>query len=100
MELVKRSPNLNGPLPLALFDASHGQTNWAQTGFPSREMHTNFAGLTEILCRRGFHCGSTGPESLPAQLATSRLLIIPPPTGRYDSRKERWRPEQIGRAHV
>lgn len=94
MELVKRAHNLNGMLPTAVFDASHGQANWAQTGFPSREMHTNFAGLTEILCRRGFHCRSTGSESLRAHLATSRLLIIPPPTGRYDSRKERWRAER------
>jgi hypothetical protein len=94
MELLKRLPNLHGAPPSVLFDASHGQTNWAQTGFPSRELHTNFAGLTEILCRRGCHCHSTGPESLLAQLATSRLLIIPPPTGRYDSRKERWRPER------
>jgi hypothetical protein len=94
MELVKRSPNFNGPPPLAVFDASHGQANWAQTGFPSREMHTNFAGLTEVLCRRGFQCRSTGSEPLQEQLATNRLLIIPPPTGRYDARKECWRPER------
>jgi hypothetical protein len=37
-----------------LFDASHGQTHWAQTGFTTRELHTNFAGLTEMLCRLGF----------------------------------------------
>jgi len=94
MELVKRSQNLNGTPPLARFDASHGQSNWAQTGFPSREMHTNFAGLTEILCRRGCHCRSTGGESLLAHLESSHLLIIPPPTGRYDARKERWRRER------
>jgi hypothetical protein len=94
MELVKRLYHLNGPPPIALFDASHGQTHWAQTGFPSRELHTNFAGLTEILCRRGFQCCRTGTESLPAQLATCRLLIIPPPTGHYDARKERWRRER------
>ena len=34
MELVNKPLNLNGPLPRALFDASHGQTNWAQTGCP------------------------------------------------------------------
>ncbi len=94
MELVKRAHNLNSTPPTAVFDASHGQANWAQTGFPSREMHTNFAGLTEILCRRGFHCRSTGSESLTAHLETTRLLIIPPPTGHYDSRKERWRAER------
>ena len=94
MELVKRTPDLNGPPPIAVFDASHGQANWAQTGFPSREMHTNFAGLTEVLCRRGFQCRSTGSAPLQEQLAIHRLLIIPPPTGRYDARQERWRPER------
>ena len=94
MELVKEPLNRNGPLPRALFDASHGQTNWAQTGFPSRELHTNFAGLTELLCRRGWHCCSTGQDSFQSYLATSQLLILPPPTGRYDARKECWRRER------
>ena len=77
--------------PIALFDASHGQPNWAQTGFPSREMHTNFAGLTEILCRLGFRCCSTNGRPLTPLLAQARLLVIPPPTGSYDECKERWR---------
>ena len=94
MELVKEPLHRNGPLPRALFDASHGQTNWAQTGFPSRELHTNFAGLTELLCRRGWHCRSTGQDSFQSDLATSQLLILPPPTGRYDARKECWRRER------
>ena len=94
MELVKRAPTLNGKPPLALFDASHGQANWAQTGFPSRELHSNFAGLTEILCRLGFHCRSTVGTSLTAYLKSSRLLIIPPPVGRYAARRERWRCER------
>ena len=45
--------------PTAVFDARHGQRHWAQTGFASREMHTNFAGVMESLgawildgCRR------------------------------------------------
>jgi hypothetical protein len=49
------------PVPhsaLAVFDASHGQPNWAQTGFTSREMHTNFAGLMELLCRFGLLPGA------------------------------------------
>jgi hypothetical protein len=94
MELMKRAPNLNGTPPIAVFDASHGQANWAQTGFSSRELHTNFAGLTEMLCRLGFHCRSTGSDSLTTHLEACRLLIIPPPTGRYDSRRERWRLER------
>ena len=97
MELVKRIPPLNGTPPSAVFDASHGQGNWAQTGFPSREMHTNFAGLTEILCRRGFQCRSTGRESLLGHLPSSQLLVLPPPTGSYDSRKERWREQRSAR---
>ena len=59
MHLIKGTHPHNGNDPVALFDANHGQPNWAHTGFPSREMHSNFAGLTEILCRLGFHCRST-----------------------------------------
>ncbi len=51
--------------PLALFDDTHGQLNWSQTGFPSRERHTNFAGLAGMLRRRGLDCGSVGPRLLP-----------------------------------
>lgn len=91
MELTSGMKRFNGTPPVALFDASHGQPNWAQTGFPSREMHTNFAGLTEILCRLGFECRSTNGGPLEPQLANAQLLIIPPPTGCYDARKERWR---------
>jgi hypothetical protein len=91
MKLVQLTRLRSAPALLALFDAGHGQVNWAQTGFPSRELHTNFAGLTEILCRRGFQCQSTKRTALTDQLATCRLLIIPPPTGTYDARRERWR---------
>ena len=77
--------------PLALFDASHGQTHWAQTGFTTRELHTNFAGLTEMLCRLGFQCRTTEGETLLHQLPRARLLVLPSPTGRYDPRRECWR---------
>ena len=77
--------------PVAAFDAGHGQPNWAQTGFPSRELHTNFAGLTEILCRQGFHCQTTGAQPLEKHLLRCRLLVIPTPTGQYDVQRERWR---------
>lgn len=76
--------------PAALFDASHGQPNWAETGFTSRQLDTNFAGLTEQLCRMGFRCQSTHGQDLATRLSHTKLLIIPPPTGRYDARKERW----------
>jgi hypothetical protein len=77
---------------LALFDDTHGQPNWSQTGFSSRQLDTNFAGLTEQLCRWGFRCQATHRESLVNCLAGTRLLVIPPPAGNYDSRKEQWRP--------
>jgi len=82
------------PAALALFDVGHGQPNWAQTGFTSRELGTNCAGLTEMLCRLGLRCESVTAGQLEAKLPRSRLLVIPPPTGRYDERKERWRPER------
>ena len=97
MELTSWTKSFNGTTPVALFDASHGQPNWAQTGFPSRELHSNCAGLTEILCRLGFQCRSTNGSPLPPPLASAKLLIIPPPTGRYDARKERWRPARASR---
>lgn len=57
-------------------------------------MHTNFSGVTETLCRQGFHCKAITGEPLSTQLSSARLLIIPPPTGRYDVRHERWRMER------
>ena len=97
MKLVQLTRLRSAPAPLALFDAGHSQTNWAQTGFPSRELHTNFAGLTAVLCRLGFQCQSTGRLSLVTRLETCRLLVIPPPTGSYDARKERWRFQRAAR---
>jgi len=76
--------------PLALFDASHGQPNWAQTGFSSREMHSNYAGVMELLCRLGCVCAPTGLEPLPDLLSRARLLVIPPSTGCYNSVKKCW----------
>ena len=90
--LIKREHREDSPR--ALFDASHGQPNWAQTGFPSRELHTNFAGLTETLCRLGLECRSTANQQWPALLPLARLLVIPPPTGRYDLKRERWKRER------
>jgi hypothetical protein len=79
--------------PLALFDVAHGQPNWAQTGFASREMHTNFAGIMELLCRLGCICAPTSLQPLAEQLAHVRLLVIPPPTGCYNAAKECWLPQ-------
>src|SRR5262249_9349445 len=77
---------------LTVFDASHGQPNWAQTGFTSREMHTNFAGVMELLCRFGLSCTPTGLEPLSKLLARARLLVIPPPAGCYNPLKRCWMP--------
>lgn len=77
---------------LTVFDASHGQPNWGQTGFSSREMHTNFAGLMELLCRFGYTCTPTGLEPLPTLLERTRLLVIPPSTGTYNLIKRAWLP--------
>ena len=76
--------------PIAFFDASHGQPNWAQTGFTSREMHTNYSGLMEMVCRLGCRCATSGQPLSAARLADTRLLVIPPPTGSYNVAKECW----------
>lgn len=85
-----QKPILSETAPLAVFDASHGQANWAQTGFTSREMHTNYAGMMELLCRLGCTCVPTGLEPLPALLCRARLFVIPPSTGRYNAAKKCW----------
>jgi len=80
----------NGTSPVVLFDATHGQPNWAQTGFPSREMHSNFAGVMQALCHLGCTCTTINEKPLGKFLPRARLLVVPPPTGRYNPRKERW----------
>ncbi len=75
--------------PLVVFDASHGQPNWSQTGFSSREMHTNYAGVMELLCRLGCVCSPTGLEPLSESLARARLFVVPPSTGEYNSTLKR-----------
>jgi hypothetical protein len=86
--IVRPSPHS----ALTVFDAGHGQPNWAQTGFTSREMHTNFAGVMELICRFGHTCSPTGLEPLPELLARARLLVIPPPAGGYNALKRCWMP--------
>ena len=78
--------------PLALFDDTHGQTHWSRTGFPSREWHTNLAGLAGLLFRRGLDCGSIRPHLLSDRLADARLLVLPTPTGYYNPAREQWEP--------
>jgi len=85
------------PAPVAMFDASHGQPNWAQTGFTSREMHSNCAGLMEMLCRLGCRCATSREPLSASGLSEARLLVIPSPTGCYNAVKECWmpRPESL-----
>jgi hypothetical protein len=91
MDVEAPRPNTDAP-PLVLFDAGHGQRNWAQTGFSSREMHSNFAGAMELLCRMGCICVATSNRLVPATLARARLVIIPPPTGEYNRAQKVWEP--------
>ena len=66
-------------------------------------MHSNFAGLTEMLCRLGLQCRTTNGIPLSHHLSQTKLLVLPPPTGRYDPRRERWRCEPgtlFAREHV
>jgi hypothetical protein len=90
MDLLKDVRTVKESASLALFDASHGQPNWAQTGFPSRELHTNLAPLAELLNRLGLHCRNTDRKPLSPQLVQARLLVLPPSTGSYDPKHQRW----------
>ena len=80
---------------VVLFDATHGQVNWAQTGYPSREMHANFAGMVHTLCRLGCTCATTYDKPLTKTLARARLLVLPPPTGQYHARQQCWRSDPV-----
>ncbi len=86
--IVKPPPHSN----LAVFDDRHGQKNWAMTGFSSREMHTHYAGVMELLCRLGCVCVPSGLEPLPDLLGRARLLVVPPPTGIYHPGRKCWLP--------
>ena len=77
---------------IALFDESHGQPNWAQTGFPSRLMATNMAGVAGMLRRHGFQCEVQTHRALEPRFPEVRLVVIAPPAGEYDAERELWRP--------
>ena len=85
---------------LVVFDDSHGQKNWSQTGFTSREMHTNYAGMMELFCRLGCVCAPTGLEPLADLLTRTRLMVIPPSTGMYHSGRKCWLPQPESRFTV
>lgn len=75
---------------LALFDDTHGQPNWSQTGFPSRELDTDCSGLAEVLRALGYDCAGVRPGLLPDRLSHACLLVVPPPTGYYDPPRQTW----------
>ena len=60
--------------PVALFDDTHGQRNWCQTGFPSRELASNCSALAEMLRGMGYDCRSIRPRLLLDCLFHARLL--------------------------
>ena len=74
-----------------IFDEIHGQPNWSQTGFTSRQRRTNFSGMVELLARLGGECSSHIEK--PLFLPETRLLVIPTPTGAYDQVNECWQRE-------
>ena len=77
---------------LALFDDSHGQANWSQTGFPSRELGSNLSGVAEALSIRNFECAVIRPQRMGDGVRHADVLILPPPTGSYDPVEECWQP--------
>ena len=81
---------MRGARWLAYMDDTHGQAHWGQTGFPSRELHTHYTGLAGVLSDLGADCSPIHPRLLPDVLAHARLLVLPPPTGRYDPLNECW----------
>jgi len=73
------------PERIALFDESHGQANWQQTGFTSRLIETNFSGLARILRRSGLRCVPHRRRPLDVRPGQAEIIVIPPPTGLYDA---------------
>lgn len=86
-----------GSPSVALFDEAHGQGNWAQTGFPSREIDGNLQGLARLLSQAGWRCHGHRRGPLAPDPREVRLVVIPPPTGEYDATREVWRPSPHSR---
>jgi hypothetical protein len=66
------------PERIALFDESHGQANWQQTGFTSRLIETNFSGLARILRRIGLRCVPHRRRPLDARPRHEEPEVVPP----------------------
>ena len=79
------------PRRTVVFVHNHGQANWAQTGFSSREMEHSFLGIAQNLCGLNRTCVASGSRTFADILPRGGLLVIPPATGAYNNRKECWR---------
>jgi hypothetical protein len=66
---------VKAPERIALFDESHGQANWQQTGFTSRLIETNFSGLARILRRMGLRCVPHRRRPLDIQPGQAELVV-------------------------
>jgi hypothetical protein len=75
----------------ALFDDTHGQHRWRDTGFSSREAHTIFSGIADLLSKLGTTCRTTQQRPIAQTLPGASIFIIPTATGTYDARRERWK---------
>jgi hypothetical protein len=82
------------PKPLALFDQTHGQANWARTGFTARTASGTFEGLKRLLNQNGSACRIIDQKPLSEFLQPRHLLVIPPPTGQYVIRPRAWSMDQ------
>ncbi len=80
----------------ALFDNSHGQDRWQETGFSSRLAATKCSGIAQVLTALGVTIKPTEHRPLAELLPGTTLLVIPPPTGSYDTKHERWRRHPSG----
>jgi len=73
-----------------MFDDLHGQDRWKDTGFSSREAHTKFLGLAQMIVSLGATWKTANGQAINEALSGISLLIVPPPTGTYDEKHERW----------
>jgi hypothetical protein len=73
-----------------VFDHDHGQANWAQTSFWSRETDHGFLGVAENLRSPTCVCVASGIWPLVELLPNASMLVLPPPTGVYSAPRERW----------
>lgn len=77
-----------------LFDEFHGQVNWGDTGYPSRRLSTTFAGVADSLHQKGYRCSALTEPLVAQNIETASAVVIPPPTGRFNSVASKWESAQ------